>query len=42
MEASRNEGTEGDVVMPVQEFKVTRPDAPWMKDEIDEFEDLTE
>jgi hypothetical protein len=28
--------------MPIQEFKTVRPDAPWMRDEIDEFEDLME
>jgi hypothetical protein len=42
LESSRNEGQENEVIMPVQEFKTIRPDAPWMKDEIDEFEDLME
>lgn len=28
--------------MPIQDFKTIRPDAPWIKDEIDEFEDFSE
>jgi hypothetical protein len=28
--------------MPINEIKVVRPDAPWIKDEPDEFEDLME
>jgi len=43
LESSRNEGTqENEPIMPVQEFKTVRPDAPWMKDEVDEFEELLE
>ena len=43
LESSKNEGTqENEPVMPIQEFKTIRPDAPWIKDEVDEFEDLSE
>ena len=42
MESSRNEGQENEVIMPVTEFKQARPDAPWIKDEPDEYEDLME
>lgn len=42
LESSRNEGEEKDLIMPVAEFKTVRPDAPWIKDEPDEFEDLME
>lgn len=28
--------------VPTNEFKTPRPDAPWAKDEVDEFEDLQE
>ena len=34
------EGQENEAAMPVQEFKQIRPDAPWMKDEVDDFEYL--
>ena len=30
------------MIMPIADFKPIRPDAPWMKDEPDEFEDLVE